>query len=111
MQGDLAMSGRKREREDPPGNSADGGSGGASKWGRGGVLGKRVFECTICGKACSSSTIVTTHMRTHTGDRPYACTTCGMTFSVAGTLKAHMRTHTGERLHEVQLPEDTLAHP
>ena len=35
-----------------------------------------VFECTICGKACSNSSHLTTHMHTHFGVRPYACPTC-----------------------------------
>ncbi|KAJ1484732.1 hypothetical protein T484DRAFT_1796268 [Baffinella frigidus] len=91
------MVGRKRGREEPSGDRVSGGSAGSSKRGRGGAGGKIVFECTMCGKACSQSSHLTVHMRTHSGDRPYACITCGQAFSTSGHLTTHMRTHSGER--------------
>ena len=53
--------------------------------------------CTTCGNAFSTSSHLTRHERTHSGDRPYACTTCGNAFSTSGQLTRHERTHTGER--------------
>jgi DNA-directed RNA polymerase subunit RPC12/RpoP len=70
---------------------------GPSKRGRGAAGGKVVFECTMCGKACSQSSHLTVHMRTHSGDRPYACITCGQAFSRAHSLTVHMHTHSGNR--------------
>ncbi|KAJ1478547.1 hypothetical protein T484DRAFT_1817231 [Baffinella frigidus] len=95
--GGFAMAGRKRDREEPSGEGASGGSAGPSKRGRDGAGNKRIFKCTICGKACSDSSHLTRHMRTHSGDRPYACTTCGQAFSRSGDLARHERTHIGDR--------------
>ena len=91
------MVGHKRRRDELSSEGVGGGSAGSSKRGRYGAGGTPVYECTICGKACSSPSKLTIHMRTHTGDRPYACTTCGQAFSESGHLTTHMRTHTGER--------------
>ena len=95
MQGDRAMGGRKRAREDSPVVVGSAGSATSSKGGRGGKT--DFVECTICGKACPSSSKLTIHMRIHSGDRPYACTTCGQAFKEAGHLTRHMRTHSGDR--------------
>ena len=65
-----------------------------SKRGRGGARGKIVYECTICGKACSRSDHLTEHMRTHSGDRPYTCTTCGKAFTRSRGLARH-----GKKVH------------
>ncbi|KAJ1479616.1 hypothetical protein T484DRAFT_1813586 [Baffinella frigidus] len=94
---DLAMVGRKRGREEHSDQGVSGGSAGASKRALAGAKGKRVFECTFCGKAFSQSSDLTKHMRTHSGDRPYPCTTCDMAFSQYGSLTRHMRTHSGDR--------------
>ena len=58
MPTDLAMVGCKRGREGP----VSGGSDGPSKRGGCGGRGKVVFECTICGKACSRSDHLTVQM-------------------------------------------------
>ena len=44
--------GHKRRREEPF-NEGRGGSAGSITRGLGGAGGNNVFECTICGKACS----------------------------------------------------------
>ena len=97
MPDDLAVTGRKRSREESSSERASRGLDVLSKRGRGEVGETVVFQCTICGKAFSRSGNLTTHMRTHTGARPYPCPTCGVAFSQSGTLTAHMRTHTGAR--------------
>ena len=91
------MVGHKRSQDEISSERAGGGSAGSSKRGRCWAGGTPVYECTICGKACSSPSKLTRHMRTHTGDRPYECTTCGQTFSQSSDLTRHMRTHTGEQ--------------
>ena len=69
----LTMVGGKREREESFGEKSCGSSSVSSKMGRSGAGGQLVFECTLCGKACSQPSKLTEHMRTHSGDRPYAC--------------------------------------
>ena len=86
---DLAAVVLKRGREEPSGDRSIGCSAGPSKRGRGRTGGKVVFECTICGKACSQTSDMAAHERTHIGDRPYACTTCGNAFSQSGSLARH----------------------
>ena len=91
------MAGNKRGRDESSSGEEVVDSVGPSKIERGGVREKLVFECTICGKACSQSGHLTAHMRTHSGKRPYPCITCGKTFAESGNLVRHMRTHTGDR--------------
>ena len=91
------MAGNKRARDESSNEEGGMDSDGPSKMQRGGARGKLVLECTICGKACSQSGHLTTHMRTHSGDRPYACSTCGKAFSQSSTLMRHRR-----RVHGVE---------
>ena len=87
----MAMLGRKQKRDEACSEGESGCSAASIKRGRGGVSDKLIFECTICGKACSKSSSLTVHMRTHSGDRPYTCTTCGQAFSRSGNLAVHSR--------------------
>ena len=54
-------------------------------------------ECEHCGKRFRDKSILTKHIRTHTGERPFECEHCGKRFAEKGTLRDHIRTHTGER--------------
>ena len=87
----MANFGGNRGRDERAGKGSFDGSTDSSKKGRDGARAKLVFECTICGKASSSSSHLTQHMRTHTGERPYVCTTCGQAFSDSSNLARHCK--------------------
>ncbi|KAJ6634894.1 Zinc finger protein, partial [Pseudolycoriella hygida] len=84
-------------------------------------------KCENCDRAFVSKSLLSSHMRTHTGERPFQCKQCVKSFATQGgldlhtkrhlglknyvcnicerrfvessNLKVHMRTHTGERPH------------
>ena len=57
----------------------------------------QIFECKICGKTCKSSSNLSSHIRTHSGERPYYCDVCGVGFKQIAHLRSHVRVHTGEK--------------
>ncbi|XP_048482364.1 zinc finger protein 160 isoform X2 [Plutella xylostella] len=47
--------------------------------------------CETCGKGFSSSTLLTNHIRIHTGERPWRCEECPAAFAQNGTFYMHMK--------------------
>lgn len=59
---------------------------------------ERPFGCNLCSKRFPSSSSLTNHIKTHTGERNYACPdeNCGDTFVLRGNMQTHWRTQHSE---------------
>ncbi|XP_053618313.1 zinc finger protein 25-like isoform X2 [Plodia interpunctella] len=55
------------------------------------------FECSICGKGCSSQAMLIMHERVHTNERPFPCQLCSLRFKTKTHLRTHQLTHTREK--------------
>ena len=62
--------------------------------------GDKPYECDVCNKRFSRSSVLTVHKRTHTGDKPYECDVCNKRFPRSDNLVLHKRTHTGDKPYE-----------
>lgn len=53
----------------------------------------KMHECNICQKTYTSRTLLSEHLKTHSGSPPHECRVCGKTFASKYTHQSHLKTH------------------
>ena len=82
LQGSLETHRQAEKKEESAGSSSYG-------------LGVGRHRCKFCGKFFRTTSRLTIHVRSHTGEKPFSCETCGARFSQSSHLGQHVVIHTG----------------
>ncbi|KAK6997581.1 gastrula zinc finger protein xLCGF3.1 [Biomphalaria glabrata] len=54
-------------------------------------------HCQICNKGFRKSSLLKSHMVSHSGEKPFKCDECSKEFSSRTSLKEHAFRHTGDK--------------
>ena len=58
---------------------------------------ERKYQCKLCPKRFTSSSVLTKHVRVHTGEKPFQCKTCLRSFSQLTNMKRHQKIHNKDK--------------
>ncbi|GIY76233.1 hypothetical protein CDAR_430261 [Caerostris darwini] len=61
---------------------------------------KRPYDCDYCDKTFPFPSVLTKHIRSHTGEKPFKCKVCNRCFTQNCDLAKHMRVHNRRTLHK-----------
>jgi uncharacterized Zn-finger protein len=72
---------------------------------------KRKLPCIFCPKYFDHPSLLTRHIRTHTGERPHTRKYCSKSFSTSSSLNTHVRIHSGEKPHQCHVCQKKFTAP